>query len=183
MSNDIQIPWPKRESWTVAEAACLFARVDPPITNRTAFEAELEKNADLNLMYRELKDATIMGTIVYFDPGGWYGYRRIAPRVCLAWAAAKELAIPELLQELSELLPAPVGFEIDPDMYAEELDVALITYRAVTQRIRREAPDRQARELIAEWLGEHYPNLTAAARERIATVCNWDKTGGRPKAA
>ena len=182
MTSDFSIPWPRRESWTIAEAACLLARVSPPITAQAVFEAAASDNTDLALLYRELKDATLHGSIAYVDPGGWFGNRRVQPRLCLAWASSKEIGIPDVLGELGELLPVQVGFELDPDMFAEELDAALITYRAVTQRIKRAgAADRKAKELIVEWLAEHYGHLSEATQARIATVCNWDKAGGRPK--
>src|SRR5437762_6059653 len=99
MTEPFNLPWPKREFWTVSEAACLLRGIEP-IRGRDDFESALPIDPSLDLLYRELKDATLKGSIPFTDTGGWYGNRRIDPRACIAWAVAKELCIPERLQEM-----------------------------------------------------------------------------------
>jgi hypothetical protein len=175
----IALPWSKQELWTVNEAACLLSGIEP-CAGRAELEAAMTTNAALRLIYRELKDATIKGTIKAIDPfGAWVGNRRVDPKSCIAWATAKGLGIPDKLAQLAEALPAPVGFEFDPDShtYPEQLDIALIAWRAVS---RNYDASRSAKDQIRAWLDKHNPGLSAEAKERIATVCNWKPSGGRP---
>lgn len=74
--------------------------------------------------------------------------------------------------------PAWEGFDPDSETYPPELDIALQAWRAVTNQ---RDPSKAAKEQIREWLKKHYPKLSKEARERIATVCNWERAGGRKK--
>jgi len=41
-----------------------------------------------------------------------------------------------------------------------------------------------AKERIERWLDVRYPDrrdLSNEARQRIAVICNWEKSGGRPR--
>jgi hypothetical protein len=133
-------------------------------------------------MYREVKDATIKNSLKHIDPffGGWVGDRRIGPRDCIAWAMNKGIGIPDALSSLEEMLPVPLAFEFDPDAqtYPEELDIALIAWRAVSNKFDQERP---VKVQISTWLDSHYSSLSGDQKKRIATVCNWQKSGGRPK--
>jgi len=85
---------------------------------------------------------------------------------------AKELRgrIAELEQSAWE------GFDPDSETYPPELDIALQTWRAVTNQ---RDPSKAAKEQIREWLDAHYPKLSKEAKQRIAVVCNWEKAGGK----
>lgn len=73
------------------------------------------------------------------------------------------------------------GFDPESDTYPPELDIAMQVWRAVTNH-----PDSSmtAKEQIENWLSKNYPDrkkLTLEARSRIAVICNWEKSGGRPR--
>jgi hypothetical protein len=129
-----------------------------------------------------------------------------SPASWIAWARRKRLRIPWLeWAERSHLLPndpanpsgesqrsaqpeasaafAPVSataVQSDPDHpnWPEELGIALTAWRAAINR--KDAIQRPA-SFIRDWLRTHYPKLSDAARDRIATVANWDKSPGASK--
>lgn len=69
---------------------------------------------------------------------------------------------------------------LDPSspLYPQELAIALAAWRAVTSN-GQAAPDGvAAKAALMNWLGEAYPGLGKDAKERVATVANWNKRGG-----
>lgn len=71
------------------------------------------------------------------------------------------------------------GFDPDSDTYPSELDFAMQAWRAVTNR---PEADLTVKAQIESWLNQNYPDrrtLSQEARERIAVICNWAKSGGR----
>jgi hypothetical protein len=63
--------------------------------------------------------------------------------------------------------------------YPPELAIACQAWKSVSQRARS---DKQPKSQIREWLEKHYrDHLSNDAKERIATVCNWNKAGGNLK--
>lgn len=63
--------------------------------------------------------------------------------------------------------------------YTEEMQAAIDVYEAV--RGNPEATQgRTPRKALLSWLEENRPNLGSNARERIATMCNWEPQGGAP---
>ena len=73
------------------------------------------------------------------------------------------------------------GFDDESETYPRELDIAMQAWRAATNA--RDS-NLTAKERIEGWLDSHYPDrrtLSNEARHRIAVVCNWEKTGGRPR--
>lgn len=81
------------------------------------------------------------------------------------------------VEELDSL--AWEGFDPDSGTYPSELDIAMQAWRAVTNR---PTADLTAKEQIENWLNQNYPDrrkLSQEARERIAVICNWEKSGGR----
>ncbi|WP_186134951.1 hypothetical protein [Burkholderia gladioli] len=74
---------------------------------------------------------------------------------------------------------SPAGL-LDPDgaLYPQELAIALAAWQAVTSN-GQIAPDGiAAKAALLNWLGEAYPGLGKDAKDRIATVANWNKRGG-----
>lgn len=70
--------------------------------------------------------------------------------------------------------------ERDKGEWPEELDIALITWRAARNSV-EVAEGAKPRAYMLAWLETNYPNLSDEARRRIATVANWDKTPGQSK--
>ncbi|OGB22679.1 MAG: hypothetical protein A3I66_12670 [Burkholderiales bacterium RIFCSPLOWO2_02_FULL_57_36] len=69
------------------------------------------------------------------------------------------------------------GFDVDDLRYPEELDIALQAWRAVSNN----PSNAPIKEQLTDWLKQSGYPLSTAANERITTLCNWDKSGGRPK--
>lgn len=68
-------------------------------------------------------------------------------------------------------------FDESSENYPSELDIAMQAWWAVSRN--RNSTGTVKQQLLA-WLERNYPKLTEEAKERIATVCNWGKRGGRP---
>ncbi|MBY4833669.1 hypothetical protein [Burkholderia dolosa] len=69
---------------------------------------------------------------------------------------------------------------MDPSspLYPQELAIALTAWQAVTSN-GQVAPDGvAAKTALMNWLGDAYPSLGKDAKNRIATVANWNKRGG-----
>jgi hypothetical protein len=69
------------------------------------------------------------------------------------------------------------GFDETSSMYPFELDIALQAWRAVSNN----PTEASVREQLTSWVKNAYPELSAIAVERIVGVCNWNKSGGRPR--
>jgi len=68
--------------------------------------------------------------------------------------------------------------EREGNQVPEELDIALIAWRAACKNVKQ---GEKPRVFIRGWLAKNYPALSDEARKRIATVANWDKTPGAGK--
>lgn len=84
-----------------------------------------------------------------------------------------------LREELEGLRERQQTWEFDPagETYPYELDIAMQTWAEVS---RRHDPSSAPRPQIEMHLMKHHARLTETARERIATVCNWNKMGRKP---
>lgn len=69
------------------------------------------------------------------------------------------------------------GFDIEDPKYPQELDIALQAWTAACNM----SGGGTAKEQVMVWLNQSGYKLSGAAIERIATICNWDKSGGRPR--
>jgi len=111
-----ELPWSKRELWTFKEAACLLCGKEPIAGGRPEFNEAMKADAGLALVYRELKDAGIKGSLVHIVPFAsspttdW----RVDPKKCLAWAASKGFGVPKVLAELSEIFLCQRGLSLTP---------------------------------------------------------------------
>ena len=111
-------------------------------------------------------------------PGGLPWWPVSLPRFAM-WASSVTWRVPAKFSKLADAAPIQEAFAFDPDSdtYPEELDIAFQVWRALS---RNSNSSRSAKDQIMEWLKKHYSTLSGASVERIATVCNWDKKGGRP---
>lgn len=96
-----------------------------------------------------------------------------------AWAKAKGWSLPDDFPIAENQDDNPLVDYRDSDKYPEELDIAFQVWRAVAVNGQGEGINSKAK--ITHWLKAYYPTLTKSALERIATVVNWDKVGGKPK--
>lgn len=105
----------------------------------------------------------------------------ISSKVLAAWADSKgiphhwpRLQSDEADNTTATSKPAPAF------PYTEELQAAIDAYEAVRGNpaaLERTTPKRA----LLAWLEENRANLGSKARERIATMCNWEPQGGAPQ--
>lgn len=112
-------------------------------------------------------------------------HSRIGLSAFAAWAIFLDWALPGDFSSVAKTAESEsedgVGWEgFDPESpsYPKELDIALQAWRAVTNQPKAGVTPK---EQIKRWIDKTYPNHKEAATKRIAMVCNWEKTGGRPK--
>jgi hypothetical protein len=67
-----------------------------------------------------------------------------------------------------------------PTDYPNELRAAIEAFEAV-HGDPNAAAKRSPKAALTAWLKANRPELSSNARERIATVANWQPTGGAPK--
>jgi len=95
----------------------------------------------------------------------------ISDEALTAWCVKRGVVIPPTLFE-SDVSPG------DDTTYPEELRAALEAFVAVHAAPLRGCSPKAA---LLAWLETNKPDLSAGARERIATVANWQREGGAPK--
>ncbi|MFJ5444626.1 hypothetical protein ACIKP9_00130 [Methylobacillus methanolivorans] len=90
-----------------------------------------------------------------------------------AWAEHRGLSI---------VLPTDTGLSgavtLDLTELPEELRIAIEAWQALSPV---KIPGKASKGQIEDWLKSHHSALSDSARGRIATVINWNKTGGAPK--
>lgn len=91
----------------------------------------------------------------------------------VAWAISIQWQMPEQLANLASGDSVPPEFDEHSPTYPLELDLALQAWRAVSKRKEKGKPKARLRA----WLNAN-TTLSNEAKERIATVANWDKLGG-----
>ena len=100
------------------------------------------------------------------------------PPAWLDWAIDKGLYTPKELRNLPATIqntPAAPEFDKASPTYPPELALALDAWRAVSTTEGKGKPKAR----IKAWLDTNAPkNLSNEAKERIAIVANWEKTGG-----
>lgn len=91
-------------------------------------------------------------------------------------ALAERDTLSQHVDELNEKVSA-WQFDELAENYPEELDVAMQAWWAASKRQRD--PSISVRQQIQSWVEGNYPKLADEAKKRIATICNWEKRGGR----
>lgn len=90
----------------------------------------------------------------------------------------KEEEIAVLQKRIEELKTlAWEGFNEDLDTYSKELAIAVKAHGVISKNWK---PGRSIKKQITVWLEKNYPMLMNEEKERIAKICNWQKTGGAP---
>lgn len=83
-------------------------------------------------------------------------------------------------QPAHDSLDNPGGdFDSDSEHYPKELDIANIAWRSVAMR--GMGGEGTPKQRLKRWLEGSGYDLSTPEIERIAAVCNWDKSPGRPK--
>lgn len=128
------------------------------------------RNTDAHPLYHEYPSTYIIE---------WALSKRFRPD-WLDWAIERGLYIPKQEAEKSAQAKQQPDFDKASLAYPRELDIALQAWRAVSTTEGKGKPKAR----IKAWLdtaNAELPKenkLSDEAKERIATVANWDKTGG-----
>ncbi|WP_276965529.1 hypothetical protein [Metallibacterium scheffleri] len=184
--------WEHVDLLTLRQAACLLSDMEPPVRNRV-----LPANAAV--MLEVLEQAVLLGSLSPFAAFTWDNvewnaeqpdpidtslispHTRLADQTKIraknlaAWCDAKGITHP-----WAEAFARTQQPTQQLDSYPAELRAAIEAFEAV-----RSDPKAQAghspKSAIAAWLKSNKPDLSEGARDRIATVANWQPVGGAPK--
>jgi hypothetical protein len=189
-ANQISRAWEATSVLTITEAACLIAGVDPlgwvnDIPNDAkAFETALARAyAEININLEPVGNPWVRTrdgaeclpySITELTDGAWEpdaGLTKVTRKSVQAWCKANGLRFPGPQSEMPQHGKAT---------YPEELRAAIEAFEAVHANptlLRGRSP----KTVLAEWLEQHQAGLSASARDRIATVANWQREGGAPK--
>ena len=203
------VNWEEAESLTLTEAACLLWGKDPSdlraIEHRAttasyvqeiALKAsELGAEAWRRELDRAVKARTLPAQhIVVKGFGSPNDFQAIDP----ATIGPHEVLVPELTTVAPAALiqwcierrfPIPAPFALRAQSSArgtarihfpDELRAAVEAFRTVSRDPTATAK-RSPKAALHAWLKQNKPELSANARERIATVSNWQPNGGAPK--
>ena len=95
-----------------------------------------------------------------------------------SWAIANNIEIPDEMKALASTHTSSEKelFDVNDSKYPKELDAAIKAWQAVSSIEGKGKPKAR----IKTWLDSHntFKKLSNEAKERIATVANWDKLGG-----
>lgn len=187
--------WEHVELVTVYQASRLLTNLEPEATG-----LDIKQVRDANAMLEVLKQAVLIGTLPPFaaytrtDEGCLEEATEITSHMYLDDATkvrmkdvakwCEEKRIPHPWQErieLEEFMASPVQCPIKRGSdYPPELRAAIDAFEAVRDNAKAQA-GRSPRAAIAAWLKNNRSELSESARDRIATVANWQPNGGAPK--
>lgn len=101
--------WKDEDYWSITETIQLISGMEPTDLQPASAEALFDKNKDMGLMYRRLKNACQAGTLHNIGSiTGWIGHTKGSPTEFLSFLEKKGHPIP---QELSGLLSAQIKTE------------------------------------------------------------------------
>lgn len=182
--------WLRLDYWRLCDAALLFADINPESVNlRRGDFTELvtlkninynlfdftDEFNELNCKFDDLRRILFNEDLEHDSPQNWID-RALNKKIAIPWldfAIQKGFYKSETSASQLEL---PI-FDKNSSTYPIELDLALQAWRAVTSNLGKgKAPKAQ----IIKWLDAN-TKLSVVAKERVATVANWNKTGGSPR--
>jgi hypothetical protein len=182
-------PWRYADVISLRDAACVLTDTDPHKFQRNRV---LPSNAET--MLDVLRQAAVMRRLPVFaawvyDDGGFNELMPAAadaltPHTFLADSTTVKIA--DLAQwcdakRIPHLWLDPATRQTEPTAtgYPDELRAAIEAFNAVHGDPSATAK-RSPKAALTAWLEANRPGLSANARERIATVANWQPTGGAP---
>jgi hypothetical protein len=88
---------------------------------------------------------------------------------------AENTLLKKRIEELESLIWD--GYDETQNSYSKELAIAVKAHGAISKSWKKGASIKQQ---ITQWLETYYPKLMNEEKERIAKICNWQKSGGAP---
>lgn len=184
--------WSIVESLSIREASRLLAGLDPlPYSNRIDSDKEgAAKAGAINVaLIRTVQDGKIspVRALSWFnDINATYPTpcEPDSPDLCdetiLRVADLSEWAERVGIEHYWPKATGPALNTLDLVRYPDELRAAIEAFNAVRDDPKAIAGKTPKAALLA-WLAANKPNLSNNARERIATVANWQPSGGAPE--
>jgi len=199
--------WSKMSYWSLEESVALLLGKEPEVVNWDIVQDYLEYPfaTKLSLDYSKLRDLVLRAfekqeiddpnsPIVFLE---WAEGRGIAiPEILRQQVAARKVVNTEIntgtenllkikdeeiatLQKRIEELEALVweGFDENVSTYSKELAIAVMAHGVVSKNWKK---GMSIKKQITIWLEDNYPKLMNEEKERIAKMCNWQKSGGAP---
>lgn len=175
--------WAAQDLWSEAEFAAMCCGLIPN-EGRSDARVGLVNQARETISRGVLSQSLTFVARTDADSGAkLYGTaRHFVPTVAVEWARTRFSAFPEgLLAAVRARAARPATTSaLDLSQYPGELSAAIEAFNAVRGHAQALA-GKTPKAAISAWLEVNKPNLTSNARERIATVANWQPTGGAPK--
>ncbi len=159
--------WIQRASWELTECVCLSLGEDP---KRQRHRNYPEFKDRLETLRRAVDCGEIERAILAIPP-------TLRPPSFVTWALGVNWKLPDELDVLIDIAEVSSwgGFDPESPHYPPELAIALKAWREVSSQ-----DPRIPGKALKVWLKEHYAKeLSDRAIDRIATICNWRKDGGR----
>jgi hypothetical protein len=178
--------WAKQDLWSHAEFAAICIGRPPEEPNRTDFD-----HAAINRASESIARGTHSGTLPFLSrddedtASRLYGnHRHYRPVEAAIWARKRFDRFPAALLDalgIGERDDAHDGSALDLSSFPQELRAAIEAYQAVSSDSRATA-GKSPRAALRSWLSENRSaELGANAIDRIATIANWQPSGGAPK--
>lgn len=198
MQSDVEYWHPWMTSWklveavSIREAACIFTYVDPaPFRYSNKIlpgEADaMETAIEQAILLRRLPAFAVwaynpmLGEEVPVEAGELNPHMRLVANQTkilvddlVQWADAR--GVPHCWPS-NAINPAAPAQAVT---YPPELQAAIEAFQAV-HGDPRATSGRHPKQALSEWLASNRPELSANARDRIASVANWQPGGGAPK--
>ncbi|HET8899314.1 MAG TPA: hypothetical protein VFN09_11135 [Rhodanobacteraceae bacterium] len=183
--------WKYADVVNLRDAACVLTDYDP-----AQYKVDRVLPSQAQTMLNILGDAVRLGRLPFAAAWEWVdgGFGDIHASPLDADQISKHTELSDITTVfVNDLMPwcdakgiqhpwqsdtIPAGGTLD--CYPDELRAAIEAFKAVQGNPALTAK-RSPKAAIAEWLHANKPALSANARDRIATVANWQPTGGAPK--
>lgn len=151
-------------------------------------EAELERWRNDETSQFKTKVLSLRSTMLgilkrRWDSGDHDPSQRRSPVYFVRWAEKRGFEIEwvewarkhQLLPEGESAETAPY-FDADSEHYPELLHIAVTAWEYA-----KNTTGKTPKQRVISFLNERYPELAVASKDAIATVVNWNKSGGRPR--
>lgn len=104
----------------------------------------------------------------------------ILPKL-ITWFVLRGFQVSSALQAFAQPIIGPPigweGFDEDSPNYPVLLDIALQAWRWASMTAAEGLTPKNA---VLAYLAKYHPDLPTTTQNHIATICNWNRTGGRP---
>lgn len=199
--------WSKLSYWTNDEAVALLFSKDPEIVTPHILRVERGSPLKIDFLveYKNLRDLIARGVeigevgvrnapVAFLE---WAEKRGLdIPEELWEPVMTRKRMSPESQEENERLLKAKdeeivmlqkqidelktvvwEGFDENVSTYSKELAIAVKAHAAVSKSWKK---GKSIKQQITVWLENNHSKLMNEEKERIAKICNWQKSGGAP---